>query len=49
MTAAFNEYTAKVMRKKERPSVRENLKRMMEKVAETPGKIREKIQERGER
>ena len=49
MTAAFNEYTAKVMRKKERPSVRENLKRMMEKVAETPKKIREKIQDRGER
>lgn len=48
MTAAFNEYTAKVM-KKERPSVRENLRKMMEKVAETPKKIREKIQERGER
>ena len=49
MTAAFNEYTAKVMKQKERPSVRENLKRMMEKVAETPKKIREKIQDRGER
>ncbi len=49
MTAAFNEYTAKVMKKQKRPSVRENLKRMMEKVAETPKKIREKVKERGER
>ena len=49
MTAAFNEYMAKTLRKNERPSVLEALKRLKEKAAEIPRKIREKVQERGER
>ena len=49
MMAAFNEYSAKILKKDERPSVIEALKKLKEKVAEVPGRIREKIQERGDR
>ena len=49
MMAAFNEYSAKILKKDERPSIIEALKKLKEKVAEVPGRIREKIQERGDR
>ena len=49
MMAAFNEYSAKILKKDERPSVIEALRKLKEKVAEVPGRIREKIQERGDR
>lgn len=49
MTAAFNEYSAKILKKEERPSILATLKKLKERATEVPGKIREKIQERGDR
>lgn len=50
MTAAFNEYAAKALKKKERPSIRDLLQRMKEKAAErSKNRVREKVQEHGDR
>ena len=47
MTAAFNEYTQKALKKEERPSVLQQLKKLKEIVAAIPGKVlnREKKRE----
>ena len=49
MTAAFNEYAAKVIKKKERKSVRKELKEMKEKQAPVKDTVKEKIPEIGDR
>ena len=47
MTAAFNEYSPKALRKEERPSVLDQLRKFKELVAALPGKVinREKKRE----
>ncbi|MCC8028512.1 MAG: PcfB family protein [Lachnospiraceae bacterium] len=47
LTAAYKEYAAQMMTKKQRPSVREKLAKFSELVASVPRKIREKTKERG--
>ncbi len=50
MTAAFNEYAAKALRKKERPSIRDLLQRMKERAAErSKNRVKEKVQEHSDR
>ena len=45
LTAAFKEYSASVMKKKDRPSVLKALKKMKELVASIPDKVRNKDKE----
>ena len=45
LTAAFKEYSAAVMKKKDRPSVLKALKKMKELVASIPDKVRNKDKE----
>ena len=47
MTAAFNEYSQKALKKEERPSVLDQMKKFKELVAAIPGKVlnREKKRE----
>ena len=50
MTAAFNEYAAKALQKKERPSIRDLLRRMKERAAErSKNRVKEKVQEHSDR
>ena len=50
LTAAFKEYSARVVKKDERPSILEQLAKFKALAAElVPGKMREKKQERGDR
>ena len=50
LTAAFKDYSAKLVQKEKRPSVLERLQQFKALAAElVPGKMREKKQERGER
>ena len=45
--AAFKEYSASLLSKTKRPSVREKLHELVQAAAELPGKVRRKEQERG--
>ena len=49
LTAAFQEYSASVLQKGKKPSVLAHLHDLIQQVAELPGKMREKKQERAER
>ena len=50
LTVAFKEYSARIVKKEERPSILEQLAKYKTLVAElVPGRMREKKQERGER
>ena len=46
MTAAFDEYSNKKLRAKDRPSVLKQLQKLKALVASIPGKVKEKLQER---
>jgi len=45
--AAFKEYSESLLSKTKRPSVLEKLHKLMQTIAELPGKVRNKEQERG--
>ena len=49
LTAAFQEYSASVLKKNKKPSVLVQLHDLIQQVAELPGKVREKKQEHGSR
>lgn len=49
LTAAFQEYSASVLKKGKKPSVLTQLHDLIQQVAELPGKVREKKQERSDR
>lgn len=49
LTAAFQEYSASVLKKSKKPSVLAQLHDLIQQVAELPGKVREKRQEHGDR
>lgn len=49
LTAAFQEYSASVLKKNKKPSVLAQLHDLVQQVAELPGKVREKRQEHGDR
>ena len=49
LTAAFQEYSASVLKKNKKPSVLAQLHNLIQQVAELPGKVREKKQEHGDR
>ena len=49
LTAAFQEYSASVLKKNKKPSVLAQLHDLIQQVAELPGKVREKKQEHGDR
>ena len=49
MTAAFNEYAARTLQKKERPSILDRLRQMRERIASRRERVREKVPEHGER
>ena len=49
LTAAFQEYSASVLKKNKKPSVLAQLHDLIQQVAELPGKVREKRQEHGDR
>ena len=45
MSAAFNEYAAKALQKKEQPSIRDRLRQLRERAASRREKVREKVPE----
>ena len=49
MTAAFNEYAARTLQKKERPSIFDRLRELKEKIVAKRNRVREKIPEHDER
>ena len=49
LTAAFQEYSASVLKKNKKPSVLAQLHDLIQQVAELTGKVREKRQEHGDR
>lgn len=49
LTAAFQEYSSSVLKRRKKPSVLNQLHDLIQQVTELPGKVHEKRQERGDR